>query len=105
MIEMDQILEGLVQRTTEGKLKWERAVQADRFVASVGAISIVITEVRHSAYRIEVLNEAGETVEDVEFPNTTDEQNRQLERLFALARRSALNTEATLEKLAKALDV
>ena len=105
MVELSQILTGLIQRTTEGKLKWSRAARSDRFITSVDAISIVITEVLHSAYRLEVLNEAGETVEDLEFPNTTDEQNRQLEGLYALARRSALNTDTTLEKLAKGLEL
>ena len=105
MIELDQILEGLVQRTTEGKLKWSRTVQNDRFVASVDAISVVIEEFLHSEYSLEILNEAGEKVESLEFPDTTDVQNRQLARLYALARQSALNVEETLEKLAKALDL
>ena len=43
MIELGQILSGLLQRTTEGKLKWNDTVQGDRFVASVDAISIVVS--------------------------------------------------------------
>ena len=42
MIELSPILEGLIQRTTEGKLKWSRTVPHDRFVTSVDAIAIVI---------------------------------------------------------------
>ena len=44
MIELGQILDGLVQRTTDGKLKWKQTVPSDRFVTSVDAISIVIME-------------------------------------------------------------
>ena len=105
MIDMDQILEGLVQRTTEGKLKWSRTAQSDRYVTSVGAISVVIEEVLRSEYYLEIHNEAGETVESLEFPDTTDAQNGQLARLYELARQSALDVEATLEKLAKALEL
>ena len=38
MIELAQILPGLVQRTTEVKLKWYRSVQKNQFVTSVDAI-------------------------------------------------------------------
>ena len=105
MTELGQILEGLVQRTTEGKLKWSRGVETDRFVASVDAISIVIAETRRLTHRLDILDESGQTVESLDYRDTTREQNEQLARLYVLARRSALNTEATLQKLAKALNV
>ena len=72
MIEVGQILAGLVQRTTEGKLKWSRAVQSDRFVTSVDAISVVIMEIDAILgaldYRLEILDESGETVESLPIP-------------------------------------
>ena len=105
MIELGQILAGLIQRTTEGKLKWTRTVQNERFVSSVDAISIVVVAVAHPKYRLEILNESGETVESLEYQNTSEAEDRQLSRLYALARRSALNTDETLEKLAKALEL
>ena len=104
MTELGQILERLVQRTTEGKLKWSRSVETDRFVASVDAISIVIAETRSLNYRLDILDESGQTVESLDYRDTTREQNEQLARLYVLARRSALNTEATLQKLANALN-
>ena len=104
MIELGPILEGLIQRTTEGKLKWSRTVPHDRFVTAVDAISIVIQVEFSGSYSLEILNEAGETAESLEYRDATAEQIAQLARLFVLARRSALNTEATLQKLAKALD-
>ena len=104
MIELGPILEGLIERTTEGKLKWSRTVPHDRFVTSVDAISIVVQESLGTSYILEILNEGGETVETLDNRLATTEQRAQVERLFVLARRSALNSELTLQKLAKALE-
>ena len=113
MIEVGQILVGLVQRTEEGRLKWSRAAQSDRFVTSVDAISLVIMEINefidegivYSNYRLNILDESGEVVESLGRYDTSPEQDEQLARLYVLARRSALNIDSTLEKLAKALDL
>lgn len=105
MIELGPILEGLIQRTVEGKLKWSRTVPHDRFVTSIDAIAIVIQVDFGGSYSLEILNEAGETAESLEYRDATSEQMVKLARLFVLARRSALNTEATLQKLANALNV
>ena len=105
MIEVGRILSGLIQRTTEGKLKWNRVVLNDRFAASVDAISIVIWEVADPSYTLEILNESGETVETLNYRNLTEAQDQQLARLYLLARRSALDTDSTLEKLAKGLEL
>ena len=106
MIELGQILAGLVRRTEEGRLKWRRVVENDRFVTSLDAISIVIQEIQAGAfYRLDIHDESGETVESLSYRDTSPEQDEQLARLYVLARRSALNIDATLEKLAKALDL
>jgi hypothetical protein len=107
MIELSQILSGLVQRTAEGKLKWTRSVQNGRFVASVDAISVTVSEDADFSfrYRLNILDESGETVESLRYEDTTSEQDEQLARLYVLARRSALNINATLEKLAKGLEL
>ena len=105
MIEVGQIIARLIERTTEGKLKWSRAIQNDRFVASVDAISIVIWEIADPSYTLEILNESGETVESLDFRNSTEAQDLQLAHLYVLARRSALDTDSTLEKLAKSLEL
>ena len=108
MIDLGTILNGLIQRTDEGRLKWTRSVESDRFVTSVEAISIVIKEVegyRRDTHQLEIVDESGETVDVLGYENTTSEQDQQLARLFVLARRSALDIDSTLEKLAKALDL
>ena len=111
MIELDQILGGLIRRTEDGKLQWRRTVRDDRFVASVDAISVVVLEVppRPSGpgptYRLEILDENGQTVEVLDYDSSTGEQDEQMGRLFVLARRSALNIDSVLQKLAEYLEL
>ena len=111
MIELSKILTGLVQRTTEGKLNWSRTVQNDRFVASVGAISVTIVDTGYivgtdeASYRLDILDEFGEMVESLGYQDTDGAQDRQLARLYVLARRSALDIDSVLEKLAKGLEL
>ncbi len=111
MIELDQILDGLIRRTDDGKLKWHRSVREHQFVASAGAISVVIRELppriidADPNYRLEILDENGHTVEVLHYDNVTAEQDKQLERLFVVARRSALDIDSVLQKLAEALEL
>ena len=109
MIELGQILEGLIRRTTDGKLKWRSSVREDQFVVSVDAISIVIRELPPRGtdlnYRLEILDENGRTVEVLHYDNSNAEQDKQMENLFVLARRSALNIDSVLQKLAQALEL
>ena len=109
MIELGQIITGLVLRTEESKLRWSPSAQADRFVTSVDAISILILEEENyrgdTCYRLEILDEFGDVIESLGYQDTSDHQDRELERLFVLARRSAHNIDSTLEKLARALEL
>lgn len=124
MSQMDKILDGLIRRTNDGKLNWRRSVREDDFIASVDAISVVVRGFRRgrlletSKYQIEIKDAQGssarvlETLDEEEVGNVdvpsdrlaTDVQAQRLKRLYALARRSALNPDATLDKLAKALE-
>ena len=109
MTELGKILSGVFQRTTEGKLNWSRAVEKDRFIASAGAISIVIVEEHDNwagtTHHLNIIDESGETVETLGDHDTTAEQHRQLQQIYVLARRSALDVDSTLEKLANALEL
>ena len=115
MNELDKILEGLATRTNDGKLKWSPSATSDEFVTSINAISIAIQELRtlgsilssKNEYRLTIFDESGKAVEFLETVNKNRveiNQAQQLADLYVLARRSALNTQATLEKLAKALE-
>lgn len=119
MSQLDKILDGLIRRTEGGKLKWRRSLKLNTYVASIDAISVVVRELRDSRhgvsnYHIEILDAQGALAEalDTNVDNVdnasarlpTREQARQLERLYELARRSAVNPTATLEQLVKALE-
>ena len=120
MSNIARVLEGLINRTHEGKLQWQTTADPDRFLAAVDMIAVIISRLStglslgDERYRLEILNDEGTTVEILETADTfemipserlpTAEQARTLTRLFTLARRSALDTDATLEKLANSLD-
>ena len=117
MNELNQILEGLAKQTDDGKLKWKPSATSDEFVVSIAAISVVIKELRTrpnpllvaGKYRLTICDEGGKAVEvlEADIENKGEDEIKranQLKRLYTLARRSALNTQATLEKLAKALE-
>ena len=104
MIDLDQILTGLLKRTEQGKLKWSSTVQSDQFITSVDAISVVIFEAQNF-YGFHIVDETGNIVESFGYEETTYEQDNKLERLYVLARRSALNIDSIMERLAKGLDL
>ena len=62
MIDLDQILEGLIQRTGDGKLKWSPTVERNQFVTSIDTISVVSREIvtrgifPTTSYRLEIFN-------------------------------------------------
>ena len=109
MTDLGQILAKVVQRTEEGKLKWRRTGDSGRFITAVDAISIEVEEglfYDNVVRSLNILDELGDTVESLATNHfeATPDQKELLAHLFLLARRSALDVEATLEKLAKALE-
>ena len=122
MTDMDKIIAGLIHRTEDGTLKWKpdfTTPSGDEFTVSVDSISVELRRLDPDGftpldrYQLAIRDDEGPMVEILETADkfglvandqrATDEQARQMASLFALARRSALNTQATLEKLAKAL--
>ena len=105
MIDLNQILRGLVERTEEGKLKWSRGTQNGRFITSVDGVAVAIREIADPSYAFEIFNESGEMVASLDFADSSEAQDQQLSVLFALARISALDVDSTLEKLARGLEL
>ncbi len=58
-----------------------------------------------TTYYLEILDESGDLVESFGPSDTTSKQDTELARLFVLARRSALNIDSILLKLAKGLEL
>lgn len=123
MTELGTILNGLIRRTEDGTLKWKAdytTPAGDEFAVSVDSISVELKRLNADGftaadrYQLAIRGDDGSIVEILETADhfgfvpsdrrATDEQARQMADLFILARRSALNTQATLEKLAKALE-
>lgn len=120
MSDMDKILEGLLRQTSDRKLRWNRSVTGNEFITAINEISVVVRDLNERRIfgsghnQLAVLDDEDNTVAVLETgvkhsyvaPDrcATPEQAAQLAQLYELARRSALNTEATLEKLAKALE-
>ncbi len=113
MNKISEILDGLINRTEEGKLTWQTTVNRDTFITAVGTIGVRVKLLDDflEIHRIEIQNDEGLTVQILQTPDlvkgsknqATPEQARQLSCLFALARGSALNADLTLEKLAESL--
>ncbi len=115
MNELESILDGLIRRTSDGKLRWSRAAEANQFVTAVDTIAVIVRrrDVHSSlrddavaAFELEILDEKGTLIETFGSRGrpATSEQRGKLSRLHDLARYSALNVQQTLEKLAKALE-
>ncbi len=118
MNELDRILDGLIQRTAEGKLTWSASIRPDSFITSVDAISVVLRQLHgrtFESYRLEIQDrEEGATVAVLESENSSDtvpagrritqEQAQQLQHLYDLVGSSVLNVDETLTKLAEALE-
>ena len=120
MEKMTQILEKLIDRTQEGKIIWHTTADPDGFLATLDTLGVVVSYLgkqsfaSNERYKVQILNSEGRTAEVIE---TKDEygpieperiatlgQDQAMSRLFTLARRSALDTDSTLEELAKQLD-
>ncbi len=116
MSKMSTILQGLISRTEEGKLKWKASIRKNFFLTAVDTTAVSIRELDEflELYRLEIMNRDGfktVTLETFDKRGTealdsiaTSEQSEYLARLYELARRSALDPDATLDKLASDLE-
>ena len=124
MADLGQIIEALVQRTERGNLAWVETAEPNGFVASVGAVSVVVRDLsetpillsitKRSGIQLEILNARGETAEIVSsgetwgwspYPSAEERQAQNLEQLYALARRAARGAQDTLDELARGLGI
>ena len=115
MNKLDDILDGLIRRTSDGKLKWNRTPEANQFVTAVDALAVIVrrwdfSHALHAppeaAFELEIIDEKGSSIETLRTRSkqATTGQEQKLSDLHDLARLSALNVQETLDKLAKALE-
>ena len=115
---MADALDALLERTREGKLKWNPTATMDEFVASVGDVSISIREISQGAlfparHRMEIINSEGWAIDSLdsgEFPGEGNSgtlaspgQTLKLGHLYETARRSRFDVQSTLDKLVEDL--
>ena len=121
MNEIDQILKELVRRTADGRLQRTLSAEDDEFVASIGTVSIIVRQRGFDPLRggrihqVEILNEKGRSVEVIQASSALDEtasnpsdnleRVRLLDELYAAARRSALDVDATIKQLRESLGI
>ncbi len=116
MSKMSTILQGLISRTEEGKLSWRTSIRKNVFLTAVDTTAVSIRELDEflELYRLEILNKEGfktvtlETYDEREVGYqssvATPQQANDMQRLFELARNSALDPDSTLDKLAGDLE-
>ena len=120
MPELDQIMEALTKQTRAGTYKWSPSADSGVFVTSVGANSLIVRQVSDNSelvrdrHRLDILNKEGETVETIEttyvfewadYESDNDRRNELLAALYTEARRSALESETTLNEIAMDLGI
>ena len=118
-IEMDRItkiitiLKKLIERTQEGKIRWSETADPDVFIATVDTIGVIVKRMNwgrsgFESFKVEILNREGRIAEDLTIDDVTTADYNPLgdliEQLHTLARRSALDAEATLDDLVQELD-
>ena len=120
MDDMGRILKGLLKRTEGGQLKWRASAEGNTYIVAVDTAAVALTSLRAATmglpdrYRLDIFNDKSIPVESLESPDplgsvpierrATGEQSGEMSRLFILARRSALDTDSTLRKLAESLE-
>ena len=120
MDKMTLILHKLIDHTQEGRVAWHTTADPDGFLATVDTVGISISSlgkqsmVGEERYKVQILDREGRIAEVIETHDeygliprerlASDEQAQAMESLFVLARRSALDVDATLDELVHQLD-
>ena len=115
------ILEKLIDRTQEGKIIWSETADPEVFITNVDTIGVIVKRSNmgwggSESFKVEILNSDGMMADEVptngamrarrETPDKSaaSKLNDSIKLLHTLARRSALNADATLDDLVHQLD-
>ena len=117
--QLEQIINTLHQRTTDGKIQWKSTVTPQKFQVVVGDVTVEIAELSRrprrdtlgsdlavNRYLLEFISDEDFIIETIDTHRTNyvkSEVANQIGDLHVLARRQALNTQHVLNKLNKAL--
>lgn len=104
MAGMTDVIDKLAERTAEGRVPWKTAFGESSFFARLGNLLVLISARSDNSIRLSVSNEKGTEVDSVEGPNLNAQASARLNYLYNSARRTALDTDQTLEELLELLD-
>ena len=104
MAGMTDVIDKLTERTTEGRVPWKTAFGESSFSARLGNLLVLIAARGDNSIKLSVSNEKGTEVDSVESPNLNPQVSARLNYLYNSARRTALDTDHTLEELLELLD-
>jgi hypothetical protein len=106
-----KLIQKLSDLTAKNRVAWKEAEQGEAFLASFSghSVSIAVRQSRldgnQSEYFIRILDQWGDTVEEVGDENYEDQQVfEQMKQLFEKARRIAKGVDVALDEIFRALD-
>ena len=102
--QMEQLLEGILDRTNRNRITWHTTVNSQAFLTVLGSQSVVIAKrtggLSEPQYKLEVRDGGGSTIASLlsgeysksqQTPVQSTERLQLMEQLFELARKSAVN--------------
>lgn len=99
------IFNSLIERTENGELNWKTTASPSTYLLVLNDSSISIDFPTFGSFEFEFRNERGETVESVSISRDEDEEKFQkANKLWELARRKALKSDDTIDKIIKQLN-
>ena len=102
------IIERLNELSEKSQLKWQTTGNTNKFLLALKDSSISIGGTFFAdtgLINVEFRNEKGEVVEKVEILSTEDKESfKRIKILYELARRKALNSDETIDRILEQLD-
>ena len=98
MVEMNDILDRLIERTAQGGVPWKPTADEETFAANFGNLSVLISKYRRGDLKLSVLDEKGT---EIDFTNNSYDD---LNDLHYSVKRRVLGTDERLAELMEALE-
>ena len=108
MATINDVAGKLLKLSQNGKVRWKASAAAHTFVASFGAMSVIITASDHGYhsstpywYKLTALDDKGDELDALD---STHKNSTDLESIYNIARRTALNADEKLQELIDAME-
>ena len=105
MADITEILDKLLERTTQGKVPWKSTAGEQTFVAVIGNLSVMILRDAGHQPALKILDKSGREIDVLDADRSEGRKWREdLWRLHEEARRVALDIGTQLDELLKELE-